>query len=337
VWNKDNKLWVANATRSNLEQIKESFYNTGTQVEFSETSFSLIKRRTRAIQGLGELSKAHSIEIENLKKWMFQKRYSESTIRTYVHCLRQFFRYYSEKQIEEIEVFDIENFNNNFIIKHSYSSKTQNQYLSAIKTFYIKMKGVKYEFGNIERPIEGMKLPKVIAPDDIQELLKRTANIKHKTALTTIYSLGLRRSELLNLRIDEINFKRDVVDIINSKGKKDRVLPLPNKLKDMLLDYMAKYRPETWLIEGQTPGEQYSATSLAKVFSKNMERIIKNHKFTLHSLRHSYATHLLDSGVDLRIIQELLGHKSSRTTEIYTHVSMRGLKSIINPLDNLEI
>ena len=337
LWNKENKLWIANGTRGNLEQIKETFYKANTQVTYSETSFSLINRKTRANHDLGELSEAHSKEIENLKKWMVQKRYSESTIRTYAHCLQQFFRYYSKKQIEEIEVFDIESFNNKFIIKHSYSPKTQNQYLSAIKTFYIKMKGIKYEFGNIERPIEGMKLPKVIPVEDVQELIRKTANIKHKTALTTIYSLGLRRSELLNLRIDDIDFKRNVVNIINSKGKKDRVLPLPKKLKVLLLDYMVKYEPEQWLIEGQTAGQQYSATSLAKVFNKNMNHIIKNHKFTLHSLRHSYATHLLDSGVDLRIIQELLGHKSSRTTEIYTHVSMRSLKNIINPLDDFEI
>ena len=172
---------------------------------------------------------------------------------------------------------------------------------------------------------------------DIKEFLSGIANVKHKTALSTIYSLGLRRSELINLRLRDISFKRDTVEIINSKGKKDRVLPLPEKLKNLITVYYRQVKPKEWLIEGQIAGTQYSATSLENIFKKYLGRTIKNHNFTLHSLRHSYATHLLDMGVDLRIIQELLGHKSSKTTEIYTHVSMRNLKNVKNPLDGFDI
>ncbi len=125
--------------------------------------------------------------------------------------------------------------------------------------------------------------------------------------------------------------------ILNAKGKKDRDLPLPKKLKALLTIYYKQVRPHVWLIEGQEPGMPYSATSLSNIFHKYLERVIKNHNFTLHSLRHSYATHLLDMGVDLRIIQELLGHKSSRTTEIYTHVSMKSLKNVKNPLDGFDL
>ena len=286
---------------------------------------------------LAGLSKINEMEIDEFRKWLIQKRYAENTIKIYTHCLTIFLRYYATKEISEINIKDIERFNFGFIIKNKYAPKTQNQYISAIKTFYIKMKGINYGIANLERPIEGQKLPKVIPIETMQSFLAGISNIKHKTALTTIYSLGLRRSELLNLKLTEISFKRDVIEIVNAKGKKDRDLPLPKKLKELIATYYRQFKPEVWLIEGQKAGSQYSATSLEKIFHKYLDKTIKNHTFTLHSLRHSYATHLLDMGVDLRIIQELLGHKSSRTTEIYTHVSMKNLKNVKNPLDGLEI
>ena len=289
------------------------------------------------ISKLDELSEASKIEIGAYRKWLIQKRNAENTLKIYIHCLTIFFRYYATKDISEITIKDIESFNFGFIVKNKYSSKTQSQYISAIKTFYIKMKGIKHEIANLERPIEGQKLPKVIPIETMQSFLAGISNIKHKTALTTIYSLGLRRSELLNLKLTEISFKRDVIEIVNAKGKKDRDLPLPKKLKELIATYYRQFKPEVWLIEGQKAGSQYSATSLEKIFHKYLDKTIKTHTFTLHSLRHSYATHLLDMGVDLRIIQELLGHKSSRTTEIYTHVSMKNLKNVKNPLDELEI
>jgi len=177
-----------------------------------------------------------------------------------------------------------------------------------------------YELNDIERPIEGFKLPKVIPIEDVQKMLVIITNIKHKTALTTIYSLRLRRSKLLNLKLQDISFKRDTIEIINSKGKKDRVLSLPKKLKELITVYFRQVKPKKWLIEGQTSEMKYSATSVEKIFKKYLDRVIKKHIFTPHSLRHSYATHLLDMGVDIRTIQELLGHKNLETTMIYTHV-----------------
>ena len=325
-WNAKSKLWVAYASEYNIKRLKETFSTNNITLSLQKSDFSLITKKERPFDKLPPIQETHQKEITAYKEWMIQKRYASSTVKTYENCLKIFFRYYSDKSVAEITRADIENFNLNFIIKNSYSSKTQNQYISAIKTFYIKMKGINFDINTIERPIEGFKVPKVIPISDIQKMLRGIANLKHKTALTTIYSLGLRRSELLNLELKDISFKRDTVEIINSKGKTDRVLPLPYKLKILITEYYRKYKPNKWLIEGQKPGKQYSATSLEKIFKKNLERVIKNHNFTLHSLRHSYATHLLDMGVDLRIIQELLGHKSSKTTEIYTHVSMRNLK-----------
>lgn len=336
-WHAKSKLWIAFAHNDNFQQIDESISDAEAEVTIVKSDFSLKNTKKDPYKDLDKLTEMHKNEIQQFEKWLIQKRYSGNTVKTYKGCMVVFFRYYSKKPIREISIKDIEQFNFDFIIKHGYSSKTQNQYISAIKTFFIKMKDIKHDFIHLERPIEGQKLPKVIPIEDVQTFLAGIPNIKHKTALTTIYSLGLRRSELLNLKIEDVDFKRDTVNILNAKGKKDRDLPLPTKLKTLLTIYYKQVKPQVWLIEGQVPGTPYSATSLSNIFHKYLERVIKNHNFTLHSLRHSYATHLLDMGVDLRIIQELLGHKSSRTTEIYTHVSMRSLKNVKNPLDGFEI
>ncbi len=336
-WHAGSRLWVAFDHDENLRQIKENIARQDVIIKITESDFSLKKVKKHTYDYLDKLSGLHEKELNHFSEWMKQKRYSGNTIKIYRSCLRVFFRYYSTKPIEEVTVKDIEHFNFNFILKNNYSPKTQNQYISAIKTFYVKMKGINYDLVHIERPIEGRKLPKVIPIEDVQAFLAGIPNIKHKTALSTIYSLGLRRSELLNLQLEDIDFKRDVVHILNAKGKKDRDLPLPGKLKELLIVYNRQIKPLKWLIEGQDPGTPYSPTSLSSIFKQYLSRVIKNHNFTLHSLRHSYATHLLDMGVDLRIIQEFLGHKSSRTTEIYTHVSMKNLQNVKNPIDGFDI
>lgn len=336
-WHSKSKLWTAYANEENLQQIKDDISGTNVVVTIVKSDFTLRIKRKDVYKNLAALSEPHKKELEQFKKWMIQKRYANNTVKIYHSLLTVFFRYYSTRAVQDISIQDIERFNFDFIIKNAYSSKTQNQYISAIKTFYVKMKGIRYELNDIERPIEGQKLPKVIPIEDIEAFLAGIPNIKHKTALSTIYSLGLRRSELLNLKLEDISFKRDSVMILNAKGKKDRDLPLPGKLKELLNVYYKQLKPRIWVIEGQKPGTAYSPTSLENIFHKYLERVIKNHNFTLHSLRHSYATHLLDMGVDLRIIQELLGHKSSRTTEIYTHVSMKNLRNVKNPMDGFNL
>lgn len=180
-------------------------------------------------------------------------------------------------------------------------------------------------------------MPKVIAKEIVEKMLTGIPNFKHKTALALIYSCGLRRSELINLQLRHLDSKRKTLTIINGKGQKDRVLPLSDKIMDMIIRYYKMYKPVIYLIEGQYKGEKYSETSLENIFHKYLGKVLKNHNFTLHCLRHSYATHLLESGVNLRYIQELLGHKSSKTTEIYTWVIMSGLQKIKNPADDFDL
>lgn len=153
--------------------------------------------------------------------------------------------------------------------------------------------------------------------------------------LGLIYACGLRRSELLNLKPIDIDSKRGLLIIRQAKGMKDRVAPISAKVINMLRTYYKSHKPSLWLFEGQNAGEQYSETSLAKVLKMSCKKAKITKSVTLHWLRHSYATHLLESGTDLRYIQELLGHKSSKTTEIYTHVSTTSLQNIKSPFDDL--
>jgi len=191
------------------------------------------------------------------------------------------------------------------------------------------------ETDKIERPRPEHKLPNVLSKAEVKAILDAPGNIKHEAMLSLIYACGLRRSELLNLKPADIDSKRHLLIIKNAKGRKDRVAPIPEKLIEQLREYYKKFRPQTWLFEGQKKGKQYTATSLQQVLKDSLKKCGINKPVTLHWLRHSYATHLLESGTDLRYIQELLGHKSSKTTEIYTHVTDKNLQKIKSPFDDL--
>jgi len=337
-WDRDKRVWVVPETTDNIKYINNSLSEKGMSVLLSDAKKPegrriKIKNELKAVK----LNDDKNAELARFRSWMMQKRMSESTINIYGYCIENFLKYFNSRDIDNIGISDVVEFNSNFILKSGYSATTQNQYISAIKSFYLKMRGTNFEINLVDRPEKILALPKVIPIETVQEFLRKISNIKHKVALTTIYSLGLRRSELINLCVNDISFVNKTVLILNSKGNKDRVLPLPVKLEILLKRYIEIYKPNTYLIEGQKEGSNYSASSLAKIFNKYLCNVIKKHNFTLHSLRHSYATHLLDMGVDLRYIQELLGHKSSRTTEIYTHVSIRNLKNIKNPLDTFDI
>ncbi len=280
-------------------------------------------------------------EIEHrlsfFETWLRNQRYSEKTIVTYVKAIKIFFQFFKSKLPEQITISDFHSFNKDFIIKQGYSASYQNQVINAIKLFYLKVEHKELNIELIERPRKYRPLPKVIPKEVIQRMLKSIPNLKHKTALALIYSCGLRRGELLNLKLSHLDSKRRTLSVINGKGQKDRVLPVSEKMMQIIIKYYKMYKPTVYLIEGQVKGQKYSETSLENIFHKYLGMICKDHKFTLHCLRHSYATHLLESGVNLRYIQELLGHKSCKTTEIYTHVSTHSLSTIRNPIDDFDL
>jgi integrase/recombinase XerD len=275
------------------------------------------------------------IQIEKFIQWLSSKRYSPSTIKTYSEALKSFLIFYREKQIAEITNEDVIIYNNNYILKNNLSASYQNQIVNAVKLFFMTVRETKIVVDKIHRPKRAKLLPNVLSKEEVKLILNAHSNIKHKMMLSLIYSCGLRRSELLNLKPADIDSKRGIVIIRQSKGKKDRIAPLSPKILEMLREYYTGYKPKTWLFEGQNENTKYDERSLSNVLKQALTKSRISKPVSLHWLRHSYATHLLESGTDLRYIQELLGHSSSKTTEIYTHVSTKSLQQIKSPFDDL--
>jgi integrase/recombinase XerD len=273
--------------------------------------------------------------IIRFETWLLSKRYSKSTIKTYCDALRVFFTYHKNISIQHITMQHIIQFNNEYIIGRSLSISYQNQFVNALKLFYLIIQNMNVIIENIARPRREYRLPNVLSKEEVKLLLNTHRNLKHRTMLCLLYSCGLRSGELLNLQPIHIDSKRNIILIKQSKGKKDRIVPLSSKILEMLREYYRLYKPKTYLFEGQKIGEKYDSRSLQLVLKQAVKKAGIQKPVTLHWLRHSYATHLLESGTDLRYIQELLGHNSSKTTEIYTHVSTKNIQHIKSPFDDL--
>jgi integrase/recombinase XerD len=269
------------------------------------------------------------------KNYMNYRRYSENTIKTYSDALEVFFRFFQNKKLESLTIEDIIQFNNDYILRKNLSSSYQNQVINAVKLFYRNRFNKIMEVDFIQRPRREKRLPNVLSKEEVKSILEAPTNLKHRAMLSLIYACGLRRSELLNLTLTDILSNRNLLFIRQSKGKKDRVVPISNRLIDILREYYKAFKPKAWLFEGQFPNTKYSEKSLENVLKQSLIKTKISKKVSLHWLRHSYATHLLENGTDLRYIQELLGHSSSRTTEIYTHVSTLNLQQIRSPFDDL--
>lgn len=274
-------------------------------------------------------------KITQFKRWLRSKRYSQNTIQTYGEAITVFLTFFYTKPIEAITCEDVIAFNNDYIIKNNLSASYQNQMVNAIKLFFKTVELRTINIDLIHRPKREKALPNVLSKDEVKLILNAPINIKHRAMLSLIYSCGLRCGELLNLRLEHIDSGRGVVIIKQAKGKKDRITPLSAKILELLRGYYLAFKPKQYLFEGQQIGERYNVRSLQQVLKRSVEKVGITKPVTLHWLRHSYATHLLEAGTDLRYIQELLGHSSSKTTEIYTHVSNKELQRITSPFDLL--
>lgn len=283
---------------------------------------------------LPPLSDSQQYQITTFKSWLTFGRFSPSTVKTYSEALSIFLRYYHDTAISDITNEHLIQFNNEYILKNGYSASFQNQIINALKSYFRQIHQKNLNPDLIQRPQREHKLPNVLSKEEIKQILEAPTNLKHRMMLSLIYACGLRRSELLNMELTHIDRKRMIITIHQAKGKKDRIVPISGKLLEMIIEYYKAYRPKKYLVEGQY-GDQYSETSLESVLKQSLKKAKINKPVTLHWLRHSYATHLLEGGTDLRYIQELLGHKSSKTTEIYTHVSTNSLQKIKSPFDDL--
>jgi integrase/recombinase XerD len=294
-------------------------------------------RRAFKLAAEVQLSSQHLQHIETFTSWLRSKRYSDNTVKVYTDCMRVFLKFFNECDAQDLTDADVIRFNNEYILANKLSASYQNQAVNAIKLFYSVLEHKRMDVQLVHRPKMEKLLPNVLSKEEVQQLLKALRNRKHVAMLALIYACGLRRGEVLKLMPSDVDAKRKVLIIRQAKGRKDRIAPLPDMIIDMLRVYYREYRPIKWLFEGQQAGEAYSERSIELVFKKALRLSGVKRPATLHWLRHSYATHLLEGGTDLRYIQELLGHKSSKTTEIYTHVSTRNLQSIRSPIEGFDL
>jgi integrase/recombinase XerD len=311
------------------------------RLHFGDRIVSIIEikeeRSSSVNQGFTSLEIPEEINLytEKLRNWMEHKRYSPSSVKSYLEALRIFLAYTYPKPVESLNNIDIIDFVNNYIIKRNLSQSFQNHVINSIKLLFREVINSNIDIDRIERPRREKKLPNVLSKSEVKLILDSCENLKHRTVLSLVYACGLRRGEILKLKPSDINSSRNLLIIRNAKGKKDRVVTMSDKIIDLLREYYKVYKPKRWLFEGINEGDQYTASSIQKVLKRSVLKAGIRKPVSLHWLRHSYATHLLESGVDLRFIQELLGHNSSRTTEIYTHVSTKNLQNIKSPFDDL--
>ena len=301
--------------------------------EHAWIDYSGVRHTEHATNAKRELRRDCPVDyIEQLDRM----RYSENTKRVYVNFFKSFLNYFPDTPPEEISDDQVNRYMNHLLMTKKVGTSTQNQVINAIKFYYKKVRKGRRKVYALERPLKETKLPKVLSEEDVVAILTAVDNIKHKTMLWLIYAAGLRRSELINLKINDVDSRRMVLNIRAGKGKKDRITLLSEKVLVLLRAYFREYRPKVWLFEG-SQGNPYSATSLQKVFAQALRRSGVRKEASLYTLRHSFATHLLERGTDLRYIQSLLGHNSSKTTEIYTHVTTKGFEKIRSPLDDLDL
>lgn len=262
--------------------------------------------------------------LEIFKNKLRHRNYADNTIKVYLQTLSQFLKEIESKDPYSISTKEVTNFLEN---KSFTSIAQQNQFIGCLKLFarcILNKKDIHLD--KIERPRAEKKLPKIIEKEFLLKQISKIENLKHKAVITLAYSTGMRVSEVCNLKIEDIDSKRMLIHIKNGKGRKDRLVPLSNTVLALLRLYFKEYRPKEYLFNGQS-SEQYSHTSCNQIVKKYIGK-----EFHFHLLRHSQATALLEAGTDLRIIQKCLGHSSSKTTEIYTHVSTASLSKINLPI-----
>lgn len=335
-WSEEYQVVYIKNTHQNLDAI----YSTFRGVAWINTRY-FFKNRPVNIQGNsnGDIRWAEDrvlkVDYKRCPKEYLQKlelkKYSNNTIRSYVRCFEQYLNHYKDADPTELNELHIKEYLST-LIKKKVSNSYINQAINAIKFYYEIVLDMPNRFYDMERPIKEHKLPKVISKKEVLAIINNTANIKHKCIVALLYSAGLRRAELLNLKLTDIDSERMVIRIESAKGNKDRYSLLSHNVLEDLRIYFKQWRPQKYLFEGPG-GTPYTGTSVEKIVKSAARKAGIFKPVSPHMLRHSFATHLLESGTDLRNIQVLLGHNSLKTTEIYAHVATNAFNTIKNLLD----
>ncbi len=322
-WHPKEKYWSVPLVKDNLEQIKNVF--RGNRITIAPELNNLL------------VSQSFQEDLNQLQQTMRLKNYSNKTIKSYISCLRSFAEYIKPKNPREVEEEDIRKYLIYLINEENYAASSVNQVFNALRFLYVELYDKPFVIGKLPRPQKEKKLPDVLNEDEVIRIFSVVNNLKHRTMLMLTYASGLRVSEVVGLKVEDFDIERNMIHIHGAKGKKDRFTLLSTMVIDTLHRYWIEYNIGTsgWLFPGAKPNYHLSARSIQHVLEKAVKDAGITKRVSMHTLRHSFATHLLEQGIDLRYIQELLGHKSVKTTEVYTHVSKKRIGSIRSPLDFL--
>ncbi|MDC7996247.1 site-specific tyrosine recombinase/integron integrase [Altibacter sp. HG106] len=330
------KVFYAPLEQLSLRNLNTALNNLGVTVDDREvrndTSLHAV-----TISPKHEKARLPALSSEEKELWtrylnyLEGKRYSENTIRVYGEFVKEFLQH-AQKAADSLTGEDVRLFIEFGVKKRRYSISTHRQVISALKHFAFFYPECAIDAETLERPKAQRKLPVVLSRQEMLRLLQVTRNLKHRAALALLYSSGLRIGELIALRLRHFDLERRQLFIENSKGGKDRVVPLAESVLPLLRNYLMSYCPKDYFFEGQQAGP-YADTSVRQLLRRSCRAAGIVKRVTPHTLRHSFATHLLEDGVDLRYIQVLLGHSKPETTMVYTHVATRDLQGIRSPLD----
>lgn len=321
-WSKQMGCWHMPFSKANCELIKQQLSSI-TQIDFrSLSSTTPIKLK---------LSESQKGVLNGFYTYLKGKRFSDSTLKTYSYMVAEFLLYHKKDNISNPR--EIEDYISKDFIKKKPAISTHRQLISALKHFLIYSKAnFELDFKSIA-PRRDKKLPSVLSKEEVIRLIQVTKNLKHRVCIALLYSSGLRIGELLKLELKDLDFERQMVRVSMGKGRKDRYVPIAKSIVPMLHNYLTTYTPQQYLIENDSKHIPYAATSVRSFLKRSVARAGIQKVITPHTLRHSYATHLLESGTDIRYIQALLGHSKPETTMVYTHVQSDAVKKINNPLD----
>ena len=348
-WDKTHKVWLIPYSKANwqllFQKIGKTPYRVVEQVIqldyfperfYGKKDASITSAKQKEKEETEGLSSFHQDAILRMKEQLIIRRYQPNTHRTYLSCMAEFLRYHNSVSATDLKYEDIKTFMLHKIRVDKISESTQNSLINAIKFYYEHVEGRDKFYLYDLRPRKAKKLPGFLSKEETAKLLKATENIKHRLMLQLIYSAGLRLGELIRLKVKDIHIEMGIIEIKCAKGKKDRITKLSKTLIPLLQRYLMECKPSYYLIEGQTGGK-YSARSVQAVLHQAVQKSGVDENTTVHTLRHTFATHLILDGMDIRLVQELLGHNSLKTTEIYTHITDKMKKDIISPLDHLDI
>lgn len=337
-WSEDFAMYYLPNTKENLQLIFDHFRG---QAWLNGSHFFENKRRQKGNSALNlddyrnrRKSQAIKVPDDYLRK-MESLRYAKNTARSYISCFEKFMRAFPNYELHEITEFEIQQYMDH-IAKKGVSGSQLNITLNSIKFYYEVVKEMPNRFYSIQRPRRKKALPKVLSKSEVKKIIEAAPSLKQKCIISLLYSAGLRRNELTQLKIDDIDSERMTIRVNDGKGNKDRFTILSQSVLTDLRIYFKKHRPTNYLFEGYG-GKPYSATSVRRALEEATQRAGIKRRVTPHMLRHSFATHLLEAGTDIRYIQRLLGHNSIKTTEIYTMVSSEHLQKIESPLDSLNL